>query len=256
MSQVTTRAGSPARIAWATGGTIFGATIMVMIGIFQILMGISAIADDSFLVIRGDYVYNVDTTAFGWIHLGLGALILLAGIALFTGATWAKIAGIVLVVLSGVDNFLFLPYYPIWSLLLIGMDVFVIWSLAYSLRYPSGRDEEMAVGGGAVMAGDQGYGAERWATNPSAGYRASDPEAARRASDMATPPAGARHAQTEAQPEMHSAMAGGTQQPGTGQQGTGQQGTGQPGQTGMPQSGGMPPGGQPPRTQQPPTDTP
>lgn len=258
MSQVTSRTGSPAKNAWATGGTIFAATIMVMIGIFQILMGISAIANDSFLVIRGDYVYNVDTTAFGWIHLGLGALILLTGIALYTGATWAKVAGIILVVVSAVDNFLFLPYYPIWSLLLIGMDVFVIWSLAHSLRYSSNRDEEMAVGGGAVMAGDPGYGSDRWAaTNPSAGYRASDPEAARRASDMATPPSGARHAQ-EAQPEMHSAMAGGMQQPGMQQPGMGQPGMGQPGmgQPGMPQSGGMPPTGQPPRTQQPPTDTP
>jgi hypothetical protein len=253
MSQVTSRTGSPAKFAWATGGTIFAATVMVIIGIFQILMGISAIADDSFLVVQGDYVYNVDTTAFGWIHLGLGALILLTGIALFTGATWAKIAGIILVAASAVDNFLFLPYYPIWSLLLIAMDVFVIWSLAYSLRYSP--TAEMAAGGGAVMAGDQGYGSDRWATNPSAGYRASDPEAARRASDMATP-GGARHAQTESEPEMHSAMAGGTQQPGMQQPGMGQPGMGQPGQTGMPQSGGAAPTGQPPRTQQPPTDTP
>jgi len=281
MSQVTGNTGSPAKNAWSIGGTVFAATLMVMIGIFQILMGISAISNDSFLVLRGDYVYNVDTTAWGWIHLGLGALVLLTGIALYTGATWAKVAGIILVALAAIDNFLFVPYYPIWSLLLIAMDVFVIWALAYSLRNPSTDDGQLATGGGAVMAGDRGYGNERWATNPSAGYRAGDPEAARRASDMATP-AGARHAQTEYQPEMHSAMAGGTGQQGMGQQGMGQQGMGQqqgmnqpgmnqpgmgqpgmgqpgmgqPGQPGMPQSGGAPPSGQPPRTQTPPADTP
>src|SRR4051812_49059087 len=182
MSQVTGNTGSPAKSAWSIGGTVFAATLMVMIGIFQILMGISAIANDSFLVVRGDYVYNVDTTAWGWIHLVLGALVLLTGIFLFTGATWAKVAGIVLVVLSAVDNFLFLPYYPIWSLLLIAMDIFVVWALAYSLRTTS-RTGDLLADAETGYGGPQG--GQRWATNPSAGYRPGDPEAARRSSDMA-----------------------------------------------------------------------
>jgi hypothetical protein len=187
----TTATGSPAKTAWSIGGVVFAATLMIMIGIFQILMGISAIANDSFLVVRGAYVYSVDTTVWGWIHLGLGVLVLLTGIALFTGATWAKIAGIVLVALSAVDNFLFLPYYPIWSLLLIAMDVFVIWALAYSLRYTPSAGELMADTGAGYGGAQTG---QRWAaTNPSAGYRETDPEAAQRASDMATP-AGSRHA--------------------------------------------------------------
>jgi hypothetical protein len=191
MSHVNAGTGSPAKNAWAIGGTVFAATMMIMIGVFQILMGISAIANDSFLVVRGDYVYNVDTTAWGWIHLVLGALVLLTGISLFTGATWAKVAGIVLVVLAAVDNFLFIPYYPIWSLLLIAMDVFVVWALAHSLR-------TTPTTGDLLADSEAGYGAaqggQRWANNPSAGYRPGDPEAAGRASDMAAP-GSARHAQ-------------------------------------------------------------
>jgi hypothetical protein len=214
---------SPAKTAWSIGGVVFGATMMVMIGIFQILMGISAISNDPFFVSRAGYVYRVNTDAWGWIHLGLGVLILLAGIGLFTGATWAKIAGIVLVGLSAIDNFLFLPYYPFWSLLLIALDVFVIWALAYSLRDSRSTGDLMAdteMGYGGAQTG------QRWAaTNPSAGYRETDPEAARRASDMATP-AGARHA-AEAGQQGDQAMsvpsggsAGGAMPGATGMPGT------------------------------------
>jgi hypothetical protein len=214
---------SPARSAWAIGGVVFAATMMVMIGIFQILMGISAISRDSVFVVRGDYVYNVNTRTWGWIHLGLGVLILLTGIGLFTGATWAKIAGIVLVVLSAVDNFLFLPYYPIWSLLLIAMDVFVVWALAHSLRHTPTEGELMADAQGGYGGAQTG---QRWAaTNPSAGYRASDPEAARRASDMATP-GSSRHAAESAREEAEGmrvptgGSAGGAMPGSPGMQGT------------------------------------
>lgn len=241
MSTVTTRSGSPAKSAWAAGGTIFAATMMVLIGIFQILMGLSAISRDSFIVQRGDYFFNINTRPWGWIHLVLGALILLTGIGLFTGATWAKVVGIGLVGLSAIDNFLFLPYYPVWSILLIGLDAFVIWALAHSLTR---RDM------GANLFDDAtGYGDSRdsrqsrdqWATNPSAGYRSTDPEAARRASDVSTP---ARHAQQETEEQMHSAMAGGSMGGRTPQGGTP---TGQ-------QPGHMPGTGQGPRNPTPPND--
>jgi hypothetical protein len=219
---------SPAKTAWSTGGVVFAATMMIMIGVFQILMGISAIVRNSFIVVRGDYVYHLNTTAWGWIHLGLGAAIVLTGIGLFTGATWAKIAGIVLVVLSAVDNFLFIPYYPFWSLLLIALDVFVVWALAYSLRETPTRGELMADTEADYTGAQTG---QRWAaTNPSAGYRSTDPEAARRASDMATP-AGARHAAEAGQQgdQAMSVPSGGSA------------GGAMPGATGMP--GGE--GGQP-----------
>jgi hypothetical protein len=57
-------------------------------------------------------------------------LIGLAGIGLLAGQTWARVVGIVLAVLSAIANFLFLPYYPFWSILIIGLDVLVIWALS------------------------------------------------------------------------------------------------------------------------------
>ena len=115
---------------WAIGGMLFAAAMMVMIGIWQIIIGFVAILDDEFFVVAPNYTYEIDTTAWGWIHLIVGVVLVLTGLALFTGSTWARAVGIVLAVLSAIANFLFLPYYPLWAIVLIAANVFIIWALA------------------------------------------------------------------------------------------------------------------------------
>ena len=119
-----------ARGYWAMGGTIFAATTMLIIGFFQALMGIAAIARDALFLAGPQYTYGLGTMGWGWIHLIIGALVIVTGCFLYGRATWARAAGIGLAVLSAVGNFLFLPYYPLWSILIIALDVFVIWALA------------------------------------------------------------------------------------------------------------------------------
>ena len=114
---------------WAVGGITFAAVMLVTIGIFQIVNGFVAIFDDGFYVVTENYTFDLDTTAWGWIHLLIGILFVLAGYGLFTGATWAAVTAIVLAVVSAVANFFFIPYYPFWSLLIIALDVWVIWAL-------------------------------------------------------------------------------------------------------------------------------
>jgi hypothetical protein len=127
-----------ARSMWAVGGMIFAAALLVMNGIWQILLGIAAIAKGSFFVAAPNYLYNdVSVRTWGWIHLVIGAVMALTGFFLFSGATWARAVGITLAVLSAIANFFFLPYYPIWSLAIIALDVFVIWALA-TVRRPEG----------------------------------------------------------------------------------------------------------------------
>ena len=65
----------------------------------------------------------------GWIHLLIGLAILATGWGLFARATWAGVTAIMLAMLSSLANFFFIPYYPIWSLLVIGLDIWVIWAL-------------------------------------------------------------------------------------------------------------------------------
>ena len=59
-----------------------------------------------------------------------------AGVCLLLGMTWARVVGIVLAVISGIANFLFLPYYPLWAIVVIALDVFIIWALASGARRP------------------------------------------------------------------------------------------------------------------------
>jgi len=114
---------------WAVGGITFAATMMLLIGAFQIIAGIVAIVDDEFFVVVRSYTFNLDTTAWGWIHLALGVLLVVAGFGLIRRATWAGVTALFLCVLSAIDNFFFIPYYPFWSLLIIGLCVWVIWAL-------------------------------------------------------------------------------------------------------------------------------
>lgn len=122
----------------AAAGSIFAATMLLVIGVFQGIMGIVAITRNEFYVVVRNYVFNMNTTGWGWIHVVLGALLLITGIFLYLDAGWAAAAGIVLAALSAVNSFFFMPYYPLWSIVVIAADAFVIWSLATML---SGRGE-------------------------------------------------------------------------------------------------------------------
>ena len=114
----------------AVGFTYFAAIMMMLSGGFEILQGLSAIIKKHFYVVGSDYVYKINVTTWGWIHLILGVIVLLAGIALLGGALWARIVGIVVAVLIAIANFLWLPYYPVWAIVIIAVNVVVIWALA------------------------------------------------------------------------------------------------------------------------------
>jgi hypothetical protein len=114
----------------ALGLVVFAAIMMIMIGLFHAIIGLAALFDDTFYVATPNYVLEFDVTTWGWIHLIAGIVVALAGVALFSGRTWARVVGITLAFLSAIANFAFIPYYPVWSLLIIALNVFVIWALA------------------------------------------------------------------------------------------------------------------------------
>jgi hypothetical protein len=114
----------------AVGFILFAAIMMIMVGIFQALQGLVAIFENEFYVATRNYLFQLDATSWGWIHLVIGLLMAFAGWGLLSGRTWARAVAIALAVLSAIANFLFIPYYPFWSLLIITLDVFVIWAVA------------------------------------------------------------------------------------------------------------------------------
>jgi hypothetical protein len=114
---------------WAIGGMTFAGSLLVLAGSFQAFSGLAAIFDDQFFVVSRNYAFDLDVTAWGWIHLILGVFLFVAGFALFAGRVWAAVTALALAMLSAVSNFFFIPYYPFWALLVIALDVWVIWAL-------------------------------------------------------------------------------------------------------------------------------
>lgn len=114
---------------WAIGYTTFAAFMMLLIGFFHAVAGLVAIIDDTFYVATKEYVFQFDRTTWGWIHLVAGIVIFLAGLGLFSGAVWARTIGVILAFVSALLGFAWLPWYPIWGVIIIVLAVSVIWAL-------------------------------------------------------------------------------------------------------------------------------
>jgi hypothetical protein len=130
MAQQGPPARPPEAGGWASGFIVFAGVMMIILGVFHAVTGLAAIFENKFYVVTPNYLYQFDVTGWGWIHLIGGVVVALAGFAVFSGRLWARAVGIALAGLSAIANFLFIPYYPLWSLLMIALAVFVIWALA------------------------------------------------------------------------------------------------------------------------------
>jgi hypothetical protein len=118
---------------WMVGFTAFAAFMMMLIGSFQIAIGVVAVFNQDFYVSTPNYVFAFDVGVWGWIHLLWGIVVLAAGIAVLRGSVWAATLGSVIAAISAVQAFLFLPYEPFWSIIVIALSVMVIWALTTGL---------------------------------------------------------------------------------------------------------------------------
>jgi hypothetical protein len=126
---------------WRSGLVVFAGTIMIVAGVFQALAGLVALFNNEVYVIGLNYVFSFDVTTWGWIHLIIGIVVAVAGAAVLTGQLWGRVIGVGVAAVSMLTNFMFIPYYPVWSLLIIALDVFVIWALC---TYTRDRSEAAA----------------------------------------------------------------------------------------------------------------
>ena len=123
--------------ARVTGWAKFAGILLVISGLWDVLTGISGILADKIFVTTPQYVYYFDITGWGWVHLILGLLVAGAGVGVLKGTAWGRMLGVALASGSLLINFAFIPYYPIWSILIIALDVLIIWQLA---SQPWGKD--------------------------------------------------------------------------------------------------------------------
>ena len=115
---------------WASGPILVAGAILVIAGIWQVFIGTAALVHDQIYTDTPRYLYAFDLTFWGWAELLTGILSISAGYAVLRGLTWARMLGIGLAGLSMIVQFMFVPHYPIWSILVIALDVVVIYGLA------------------------------------------------------------------------------------------------------------------------------
>lgn len=115
--------------AWAAGYAAFAGVVLIMVGFFQAVAGLAATVDDTFYVVGREYVFQFDATTWGWIHLIIGLVVLLAGFGIFSGNVLARTVGVLAAAVSGLAAFMWLPWYPVWGVVIIALDIAIIWAL-------------------------------------------------------------------------------------------------------------------------------
>jgi len=114
---------------WVVGLSLFAGVLMIITGVFNAMEGVVALFRNEVYLATPRYLFALDLTTWGWIQLILGLIVLAAGFGVVTGQLWGRVVGITIALLSMLANFAFIPYYPVWSLLIIALNVFVIWAL-------------------------------------------------------------------------------------------------------------------------------
>jgi len=124
------RAPEPEPTGWV-GWIAFAATLMIMLGIFHAFQGLIPLFQDNYyLVGKSGLAIHMDFTAWGWTHLIIGLIAVGTGFGVLMGQMWARVLGIVIAVVSALVNIAFLSAYPIWSAIIIAVDILVIYALA------------------------------------------------------------------------------------------------------------------------------
>ena len=127
-TETDTRYGD-APTAWA-GWVVFGGVMLIMLGTFQVIEGLVALFDDGFyLVASNGLVVDMDFNTWGWIHIVIGVIGVLAGLGLLAGNMAARVGGVVIACLSALVNLAFISAYPVWSVIMITLDVIVIYAI-------------------------------------------------------------------------------------------------------------------------------
>src|SRR5512144_1310421 len=111
------------------GWVTFAAVMLIVVGALDGLWGLAAVLNDEVVTVGGRGVIVWDISAWGWFHLILGAVLLLTAWGLWTLRGWARWTAVALAALSAVMQVGVLPAFPLWALIVIGLDVIIIYGL-------------------------------------------------------------------------------------------------------------------------------
>lgn len=117
------------------GVSLLAGTVLSLVGFFHVLLGIVALAgDNEDVLVDTKYAFQMNVTAWGWLHIAVGVVAILVGIGIWMNQGWAYVLGLVVAFLSALGNFAFLPHAPVWSAVMLAFDVLVMWGLTAQLR--------------------------------------------------------------------------------------------------------------------------
>jgi hypothetical protein len=119
-----------------TGWVVFAGSIMVIVGFLNFFYGLAAIVNDEVVVVGGHGAIIADLTAWGWVTLLLSIVLIMTGFGLFSGATWARAAGIVIVTINAIEQVWIFPAAPLWAFIVILLDVIIIYNLTVRWSEP------------------------------------------------------------------------------------------------------------------------
>ncbi|MDB5170027.1 MAG: integral rane protein [Candidatus Saccharibacteria bacterium] len=113
------------QLGWAP----FGAVMVLAVGLFETVVGLTALMNEQFLSAMGGSLLVWDLSAWGWIHLVFGLAALVVGASLWSGAVWSRSMAVLLVTLNMVAQFVFVSVYPLWAVALLVADLLVLYAL-------------------------------------------------------------------------------------------------------------------------------
>lgn len=111
------------------GWVFFAGFMMIMVGALKAIWGVTALFNSDWLVVTDESLLVLDLTTWGWVQLILGLVLLFAGFSIMSGATWAKVVGVIAAVVSAIGQMLTIEVYPWWSLLIIVFDILIIYAI-------------------------------------------------------------------------------------------------------------------------------
>ena len=117
-----------AQSGWV-GMVIFAGIVMILLGAFNVIDGIVALVNHEWFVTAENDLLAFNYTAWGWFWLLFGLVTIFAGFGVLAGQTWARVVGIVVAVLNAVGHMVFVSAHPVWSVMIIALDVLVIYAL-------------------------------------------------------------------------------------------------------------------------------
>jgi hypothetical protein len=112
-----------------SGWAFFVGILLFIVGVFNIIWGLTAVFEDEAITVGEQGLIVWDLTAWGWIHLILGVVQVAAALGLFGGRGWARWVAILFVMINAFGQIAWMPVYPLWSVLIITLDIIIIYQL-------------------------------------------------------------------------------------------------------------------------------